>query len=51
MRGAALATVVTQIISLMFTNLLFGKDGTEIFMMQLRAFNPYEIIRKRKTAF
>jgi len=42
--GAALATVITQGLSLFFSNLLFGKDGREVFMWQVRGLNPLKMI-------
>lgn len=45
MYGAAMATVVTQCLSLMLSNLMFKKDGYEVFMWQLKAFNPVHIFR------
>lgn len=38
--GAALATVLTQAISLLFSNLFFGKTGSELFIWQIKALNP-----------
>jgi len=40
MYGAALATIITQGLSLFVSNLVFGKDGREIFMWQVKAINP-----------
>ena len=40
MYGAALATVVTQGLSLFVSNLVFGKDGREVFIWQIKALNP-----------
>ena len=38
--GAAIATVITQGISLMISNLFFGMDGMEVFKWQLKGMNP-----------
>lgn len=38
--GAAIATVITQILSLLVVNLVF-KESRIIFKLQLQAFNPY----------
>ena len=40
MYGAALATVVAQGLSLFVSNLVFGKDGGEVFIWQIKALNP-----------
>lgn len=45
MYGAAIATVITQGLSLMLSNLVFGKDGRKIFMWQVKAINPFRMIR------
>ncbi|WP_455615313.1 flippase [Eisenbergiella sp.] len=45
MYGAAIATAVTQCLSLMFSNLLFKKDGYEVFWWQVKAFNPLYIFK------
>ena len=44
--GAAIATAVTQCISLMISNLFFHKDGREIFCWQIKAINPKWIFIK-----
>ena len=46
MYGAALATVITQCISLFISNLFFGKDGRQVFVWQVKALNPVNIIVK-----
>ncbi len=46
--GAAVATAVTQGLSLFVSNLFFGKEGREIFIWQLVAFNPLRIFKKIK---
>lgn len=45
MYGAAIATVFTQALSLMFSNLLFGKDGRQVFKWQIKALNPVYILK------
>ena len=40
MYGAALATIVTQGLSLFLSNLAFGKEGREVFIWQVKALNP-----------
>lgn len=45
MSGAALTTVITQAMSLTFSNLLFKKVGRDIFMWQIKALNPMHIIK------
>ena len=40
MYGAALATSVTQCLSLWVSNLVFGEDGREVFRWQIKALNP-----------
>lgn len=45
--GAAIATVVTQACSLMFSNWFFGECGREVFMMQIKALNPFRIFNKK----
>ena len=49
MYGAALATVITQAVSLMFINLFFQKEGREVFMWQVKALNPLCIFRFLKS--
>ena len=44
--GAAIATAVTQSVSLLFANLLFKKDGKEVFIWQIKALNPKYIFIK-----
>lgn len=44
--GAALATVITQGISLLISNLCFGKDGLEVFKWQIKGLNPVFILTK-----
>ena len=46
--GAALATVITQAISLMFSNLIFGTVGREVFMWQIMGMNPRWIFVKTR---
>lgn len=45
MYGAALATIITQAVSLLFSNLCFGKEGKEVFKWQIKALNPMKIIK------
>lgn len=45
MYGAALATVITQGLSLLLSNLCFGKAGREVFWWQIKALNPVRIVR------
>ena len=45
LRGAALATVITQAISLLFSNLFFGEEGRRVFIWQLKGLNPLRILR------
>ena len=40
MYGAALATIVTQAVSLMISNFFFGEEGKRVFLWQLKAINP-----------
>lgn len=44
--GAAIATVITQGVSLWVSNLFFGKTGIEIFIWQIKGLNPLRIFRK-----
>ena len=41
--GAAIATGVTQGVSLLVSNLFFGKDGREVFVWQVKGLNPLYI--------
>lgn len=41
--GAALATVITQCLSLFVSNLIFGKEGREVLIWQIKALNPLSI--------
>lgn len=43
--GAAIATVITQAASLMFSNLFFKKEGWEVFRWQIKALNPVHIFK------
>jgi O-antigen/teichoic acid export membrane protein len=45
MNGAAVATVISQVISLFISN-MFYKDARFLFTQQLKAFNPMYIIKK-----
>lgn len=45
MYGAALATVITQGISLFASNIFFGQEGREVFRWQLKALNPINMMR------
>ncbi|MGI5874426.1 MAG: flippase [Bacillota bacterium] len=44
--GAAIATGITQGISLMVSNLFFGETGREVFKWQLKGLNPLYIFKK-----
>ena len=44
--GAALATGVTQCVSLLVSNLFFGKTGKEVFIWQIKGLNPLYIFMK-----
>lgn len=44
--GAAIATVITQAVSLLLSNLYFGKEGREVFIWQMKALNPKYIFKK-----
>lgn len=45
MYGAALATVFTQGISLLGSNIFFGSEGREVFRWQIQALNPIHILK------
>ena len=42
--GAALATGITQFISLFFSNIFFN-EGKEVFLLQLKGLNPLYIFK------
>lgn len=44
--GAAIATGITQGISLFVSNIFFGKTGREVFKWQLKGLNPIYIFKK-----
>ena len=44
--GAAIATVITQGVTLMISNLFFGQEGRQVFEWQLKALNPVNIFIK-----
>ena len=44
--GAATATVITQMIVLLISNLLGGKEGRRVFIWQLKGINPKRIIMR-----
>ena len=44
--GAAIATGITQFISLMISNLFFGETGREVFKWQLKGLNPLAVISR-----
>lgn len=46
-RGAALATVITQLLSLLLLDALF-KDGKEVFYLQLKGVSPIYLVRWAK---
>ena len=43
--GAALATVITQCVSLLLSNLFFKEEGIKVFKRQLKGLNPLYMIR------
>lgn len=45
--GAAIATGVTQGVSLMVSNLFFGDTGREVFKWQIKGLNPLYILSKK----
>lgn len=49
--GAAVATGITQCISLMISNLFFGKQGKQVFIWQLKSLNPWYILSDRHILF
>lgn len=44
--GAAIATCITECISLLISNLFFKKEGKEIFLWQVKGMNPFYIFKK-----
>lgn len=46
--GAAIATGITQGISLLVSNLFFGKTGREVFKWQIKGLNPLYIIKGKE---
>ena len=44
--GAAVATIITQGLSLMISNLFFGQEGRDVFKWQMKALNPVNIFIK-----
>ena len=44
--GAAIATIITQGLSLMISNLFFGQEGRDVFKWQIKALNPVNIFIK-----
>ena len=44
--GAAIATGITQCVSLFVSNLFFGETGRDVFKWQLKGLNPVHIFRK-----
>lgn len=44
--GAAWATVITQGIALLFSNLCFGASGKEVFKWQILGLNPFCILKR-----
>jgi O-antigen/teichoic acid export membrane protein len=48
MYGAAISTIVTQGISLMFSNYFFGKEGKQVLKWQLQALNPLRIFKYKQ---
>lgn len=49
--GAAIATGITQGISLLISNLFFGEDGREVFKWQIKGLNPLYVLNKELTNF
>ena len=47
--GAALATVITQFISLYISNVFWGHKGVEVLKWQIKGFNPLYCFRYIKT--
>lgn len=46
--GAAIATGITQGVSLFASNLFFGKPGREVFAWQVKGLNPFCIVAPKK---
>ncbi len=44
--GAAIATGITQAVSLTVSNLFFGETGREVFWWQMKGLNPLYILRR-----
>ncbi len=44
--GAAIATGITQGVSLLISNLFFGKTGREVFKWQIKGLNPLKMFKK-----
>lgn len=44
--GAAIATSITQGVSLLVSNLFFGEEGQEVFKWQIMGLNPLKIVNK-----
>ena len=44
--GAAIATGITQCVSLLLSNLFFGKVGLQVFMWQIKGLNPAYIFMR-----
>lgn len=47
--GAAIATGITQGVSLFISNLFFGETGKQVLIWQLKGLNPLYIFARRKT--
>lgn len=47
MYGAAIATAITQCVSLLLSNLFFKEAGREVFIWQIKAINPAYILDER----
>ena len=44
--GAAIATGITQGISLLISNLFFGEEGKKVFKWQMAGLNPINAFKK-----
>ena len=44
--GAAIATGITQGVSLTVSNLFFGETGREVFWWQMKGLNPLYILKR-----
>ena len=44
--GAAIATVITECISLWISNIFFGRTGREVLIWQIMGLNPLHIFKQ-----